>query len=244
MIVHLGKTKVVFGTQSGVWMGQEEGPFDLVLPNIDVDQLSTLGNKLLVLNRKKRNLIAYRFNAWQDWCVVKRTSVICFTVGRIRNQDIIVYLTKRLHTTWLVIIVPTSSSRLGKHWFKKYITEHKVSIKDPTTLGVMGDAVFVRSPRYGIERIKIDIQETQRVFHGVNVGMVAIGKTGIVCDTQNAYAVSLWEPHEVDRLVRIKFESPPIHHVAVMYPYLIAFASAVIEVRHMKTVRKLVMYKL
>ncbi|KAG2210896.1 hypothetical protein INT47_000050, partial [Mucor saturninus] len=227
-----GKSMVVFGTQSGVWMGQEEGPFDLVLPNVDVYQLCTLRNKLLVLNRQKRNLIAYRLNAWQDWCVVKRTSVTCFTVGRIRNQDVIVYLTKRLHTTWLVIIVP--SSRLGKHWFKKYITEHKVSIKDPTTLQVTGDSVFVRSHRFGIERIEIDIPETQIVFRGVNVGMVALLKTGIVCDSQYAYAVSLWEKCEVDRLVRIKFESP-IHHVAVMYPYLIAFSSSVIEVRHMET---------
>lgn len=230
----------VFGTQSGVWMGPDDGPFQLVLPNQDVFQLEILQDKLILLTQK-RHLIAYRLDSLKDWCVVKRLCVTCFTVGKIRSQAVIIYLTKRLQTTWLVIIVPSAQSS-KKHWFKKYIMEHKVSIKDPTTIKIIQDSVFIRSDRYGLERIDIaatvndGMVKTQMVFQGPNVDMVALSTTGIVCDSQHAYAVSLFDHVQLDhRLIRIKFESP-IQHVAVVYPYLVAFASSVIEVRNIETV--------
>lgn len=238
-IVYLNQNMVVFGTQSGVWMGPDDGPFQLVLPNQDVFQLDILQDKLIILTQKHL-LIAYSLISITDWCVVKRSFVNCFTVGKIRNQPVIIYLTKRLQTTWLVIIVPSVLS-IKKHWFKKYIMEHKVSIKDPTTIQIINDSVFIRSDRYGIERIDIattanDLSvETHLVFMGPNVGMVSL-KSGFVCDSQYAYSVSLFDHVQANHhLIRIRFESP-INHIAIVYPYLVAFASSVIEVRNIETV--------
>lgn len=148
---------IVFGTPNGVWMGSRDAskPFRLVLPNQDVQQISVLEKKLIVLvnDNKQFMLVAYAlksmietFNCYHpsaaavealpspklDWCMIKRSSVICFTVGKIREQSVIVYLTKRLQTTWLVIIIPNSDSLntpscfhhsvIKNHWYKKYRT--------------------------------------------------------------------------------------------------------------------------
>jgi hypothetical protein len=136
---------MAFGTQCGVWIGPRDGsrPFQLVLHNQDVHQLSVLHDKLIVLthDNKQHSLIAYSLKSIipstteeeehrypLDWCVVKRSSVICFTVGKVRNQSVIIYLTRRLQTTWLVIIVPDNIeddddddvNNHKNHWFKKY----------------------------------------------------------------------------------------------------------------------------
>lgn len=126
---------VALGSQSGVWMGPRDGsrPFQLVLPNQDVYQVSVLQDKLIVLTQdnKHRLLIAYNLKSILgdkqdlDWCVVKRSFVICFTVGKIRNQSVIIYLTRRLQKTWLVIIVP-SLTHMKNHWFKKYRMVKKI----------------------------------------------------------------------------------------------------------------------
>lgn len=111
-----------------------------VLPDFDVQQLFILNNKIIVLyNGNKQNMLiayglktmvdSYRssqpFNvATMDWCMIKRSSVICFTVGKIRNQTVIAYLTRRAQTIWLVIIVPNDTisqpTFSRNHWFKKY----------------------------------------------------------------------------------------------------------------------------
>jgi hypothetical protein len=128
---------VVFGTSHGIWMGSRDTScFYPVLPNLDVQQLNIVHDKLIVLivENKQTMLIAYGlksmvdsfrsshpFNvATLDWCMIKRSSAICFTVGKIRNQAVIAYLTKRSQMTWLVIIVPNASNK--NHWFKKYRT--------------------------------------------------------------------------------------------------------------------------
>ncbi|KAG2237627.1 hypothetical protein INT48_004530, partial [Thamnidium elegans] len=191
------------GSQSGVWMGPRDGsrPFQLVLPNQDVYQLSVLQDKLIVLTQdnKHRLLIAYNLKSILgdkqdlDWCVVKRSFVICFT-------------------------------------------EHIVSIKDPNDIQIINDSVFIRSDRYGIERIDISTKvmdlfvETRKIFTGSNIGLLSLG---FVCDPHYAYAVPLFEKADKG-LVRMKFESV-VNHVAMIYPYLVAFSSSVIEVRHIET---------
>jgi hypothetical protein len=148
---------ILFGTQNGVWMGSLDAsnkPFRLVLANQNVQQVSVLEKKLIVLvqDNKQSMLIAYAlksmveaFNCYSsssiedlsppklDWCMIKRSSVICFTVGKIREQPVIMYLTKRLQTIWLVIIIPNYDdlnkqlplfhhSTIKNHWYKKYRT--------------------------------------------------------------------------------------------------------------------------
>lgn len=97
--------------------------------------------------------------------------------------------------------------------------------------------MFIRSDRYGIERIDISTKvmdlfvETRKIFTGCNIGLLSLG---FVCDPHYAYAVPLFE--QADKgLVRMKFESV-VNHVAMIYPYLVAFSSSVIEVRHIETV--------
>lgn len=140
-------------------------PFQLVLADKDVHQISVMENKLIVLihDNKQFMLTAYAlksmikaFNFYYqthtpeaaslslnhradlDWCMIKRSSVICFAVGKIREQSVIVYLTKRLQTIWLVIIIPNHDSLnrpyfhhsvIKNHWYKKYRT---VSVTRPT----------------------------------------------------------------------------------------------------------------
>lgn len=125
---------IALGTQNGVWWKprdeQQQQPFQLVLPNQDVHRLSVLGDKLIVMRQEDKHhlLIAYSLKSIimnerdLDWCVVKTSSVLCFTVGKIRNQPVIIYLTKRLQSTWLVIIVPNENTTKSHHWFKKYKT--------------------------------------------------------------------------------------------------------------------------
>ncbi|KAI9354668.1 hypothetical protein BD770DRAFT_473904 [Pilaira anomala] len=237
---------VAVGSQNGVWMGPEDGsrPFELVLPNQDVYQISVLQDKLVVLTQdtKHRCLVAYCLRSILesttelDWCVVKRSFVICFTVGKIRQQPVIVYLTKRLQKTWLVIIVPSSHSK--NHWFKKYRTEHSISIKDPNEIQIINDAVFIRSDRNGIERIDISCTtvmdlfvESYKVFNRPNIGLLSLG---FVCDSHWVYAAPLFETVDTKGLVRMRFEAQ-VHHVALVFPYLVAFSTSVIEIRHIET---------
>ncbi|GAA5800893.1 hypothetical protein HPULCUR_006332 [Helicostylum pulchrum] len=212
------KSMVALGSQSGVWMGPRDGsrPFQLVLPNQDVYQVSVLQDKLIVLTQdnKHRLLIAYNLKS---------------ILGDKQDLD------WRLQKTWLVIIVP-SLTHMKNHWFKKYRMEHIVSIKDPNDIQIINDSVFIRSDRHGVERIDISTKvmdlfvETRKIFTGSNVGVLSMG---FVCDPQYAYAVPLFE--QADKgLVRMKFESV-VNNVAMIYPYLVAFSSSVIEVRHIET---------
>ncbi|KAI9478132.1 MAG: hypothetical protein EXX96DRAFT_483067, partial [Benjaminiella poitrasii] len=140
-------TTFVFGASSGIWMGSRENSckgFQLILPDQDVHKLSILGNKLIaMIHKDKENmLVAYDLKSMVkaftlsdlpsrtlDWCMIKRSAVICFTTGKIRDQPVIIYLTRRLQTVWLVIVIPSyeenpTASKLSSkaHWFKKYRT--------------------------------------------------------------------------------------------------------------------------
>ena len=240
---------VAFGTPYGIWIGSRDGSTrpQLALPNVNVQKLAVLGDKLIahVYDNKQHMLIAYDIkplveNQHVDWCMIKRSSIICFTVGQIRNQSVIIYLTKRLQTTWLVIIVQNGEPNNKNHWYKKYRTEYLVSLKEPNEIQIMYDAVFVRSERYGVERVEI-FQEPSAilssvahwVFLGMNTGLITCKDRGIVCDGQYAYSVSLFE--SAGALVKIKFESQ-VQQVATVYPYLIAFSPNVIEIRNIETV--------
>jgi hypothetical protein len=107
----------------------------------------------------------------------------------------------------------------------------------------MRDAVFIRSERYGIERVDIFKEPsvilhavTNWVFVGSNTGLILALNNGTVCDTQYAYSVSLFDTKS-EALLKINYESQ-VRHVAMVYPYLIAFSSSVIEVRNIETVSK------
>lgn len=250
------KSMIALGTQNGVWWKprDEQRPFQLVLPNQDVHQLSVLGDKLIVMRQEDKHhlLIAYSLNSIMkecdlDWCVVKTSSVLCFTVGKIRNQPVIVYLTKRLQSTWLVIIVPNENTTKSHHWFKKYKTEYKVTIKDATNIQIIRDTVFVQSDRYGIERIDITTdhqKDANWTFMGTNVGLLSTRSNGLVCTLHHAYSVALFDRHlhqcenNSKALIRTKFESQ-VCSVALIHPYLIAFSPSVIEIRDIETTKLL-----
>lgn len=107
----------------------------------------------------------------------------------------------------------------------------------------MYDAAFVQSDRYGIERIDLSTtlinhaSATNWVFTGSNTGLVSSGINGTVCDHMHAYSVSLFD-QVPNTLTKLKFESS-IHHAAIVFPYLIAFSTSVIEIRNIQTVRQL-----
>lgn len=248
---HIGfhSNLVAFGTPYGLWIGSRDGSTQpqLVLPNVNVQKIAVMNDKIIaqVHKNKQQMLIAYDVpplikSQHVDWCMIKRSSVICFAIGQIRNQPVIVYLTKRLQTTWLVIIVQNEKPCTRNHWYKKYRTEYLVSIKEPSDIQIMYDAVFVRSERYGVERVDIFSDPsallnsvTHWVYLGLNTGLITCKDRGIVCDQQHAYSVSLFESGGA--LVKIKFECQ-IQQVAIVYPYLIAFSPNVIEVRNVETV--------
>jgi hypothetical protein len=252
---------VAIGTQCGLWIGSRDTSppsFQVVLKNQDVHQFSILQDKLIVLthDNKQNNssLIAYKLNSILnqeqqdlDWCAVKRSSVICFTVGKVRNQSIIAYLTKRLQTTWLVIVVPDSHNSERSNWFKKYKVEYKVTIKDPTDIQIINDSMLIRSDRNGVERIDISSSSTNNatntnIFTGPNVGLLSNTtdkRHGLVCDSQYIYSVSLFD--NTQRLIRTRFESQ-VNHIAIVYPYLVAFSSSVIEIRNIETVSAMFCY--
>ncbi|KAK4510331.1 uncharacterized protein ATC70_004761 [Mucor velutinosus] len=239
---------VAFGTPYGLWIGPRDGTTQpqLVLPNVNVQKMAVMNDKIIaqVHDNKQHMLIAYDVQPLiksqrVDWCMIKRSSVICFAIGQIRSQPVIVYLTKRLQTTWLVIIVQNEKPCTKNHWYKKYRTEYLVSIKEPNDIQIMYDAVFVRSERYGVERVDIFKDPsailnsaTHWVYLGMNTGLITCKDRGIVCDQQHAYSVSLFESGGA--LVKIKFECQ-IQQVAVVYPYLIAFSPNVIEIRDIET---------
>ncbi|KAL9550242.1 hypothetical protein MBANPS3_004827 [Mucor bainieri] len=239
---------VAFGTPYGLWVGSRDGTMQpqLALPNVNVQRIAVMNDKIIahVHDNKQHMLIAYDVqplikSQQVDWCMIKRSSVICFAIGQIKNQPVIVYLTKRLQTTWLVIIVQNEKPCTRNHWYKKYRTEYLVSIKEPSDLQIMYDAVFVRSERYGIERVDIFKDPsailnsvTHWVYLGMNTGLITYKDRGIVCDQQHAYSVSLFESGGA--LVKIKFECQ-IQQVAVVYPYLVAFSPNVIEIRNLET---------
>lgn len=129
---------VALGTQHGVWVGTKDNsiPFQLVLSNQDVHQLNVLQDNLLVLNHDNKqnssSLIAYNLKSIiveeqeqiqtclsLDWCAVKRSMVICFTTGELKNQSVIAYLTKRLQSIWLVLVVPGNHANDRSNWYKK-----------------------------------------------------------------------------------------------------------------------------
>ncbi|KAI8647212.1 hypothetical protein BD408DRAFT_473554 [Parasitella parasitica] len=242
------KHLVGFGTPCGLWVGFRDGLTapHLVLPHANIQKIAVLSDKLImqVHDNKQHMLIAYDIkplieDQHMDWCMIKRSSVICFTVGRIRSQPVIVYLTKRLQTTWLVIIVRNEKPYAKNHWYKKYRTEYSVSVKEPSEIQIIQDAVFVRSERYGVERMDIFREPSAIlnpmpywVFLGANIGLISYKDKGIVCDSQHAYSISLFESNSA--LVKIKFECQA-QQVAVVYPFLIAFSSNVIEVRNIET---------
>ncbi|CAO3635320.1 unnamed protein product [Mucor hiemalis] len=248
------KSMIALGTQNGVWWRprDEQKPFQLVLPNQDVHQLNVLDDKLIVMRQEDKHhlLIAYSLKSIMDeqsldWCVVKTNSVLCFTVGKIRNQSVIVYLTKRLQSTWLVIIVPNEKTTKNHHWFKKYKTEYKVTTKEATNIQIIRDSVFIQSDRYGIERIDITLENQKDAywaFMGTNVGLLSTRSNGLVCDSHYAYSVALFDRHQCGDnskgLIRIKFESQACS-VALIHPYLIAFSPTVIEIRDIETTKLL-----
>ncbi|GAN01138.1 hypothetical protein MAM1_0005d00569 [Mucor ambiguus] len=239
---------VAFGTPYGLWIGSRDDATQpqLVLPNVNIQRIAVMNDKIIaqVHDNKQHMLIAYDVqplikSQHVDWCMIKRSSVLCFAIGQIRSQPVIVYLTKRLQTTWLVIIVQNEKPCTRNHWYKRYRTEYLVSIKEPNDIQIMYDAVFVRSERYGIERVDIFKDPsvilnsvTHWVYLGMNTGLITSKDRGIVCDQQHAYSVSLFESGGA--LVKIKFECQ-IQQVAVVYPYLIAFSPNVIEIRDIGT---------
>ncbi|EPB83211.1 hypothetical protein HMPREF1544_10059 [Mucor circinelloides 1006PhL] len=239
---------VAFGTPYGLWIGSRDGSTQpqLVLPNVNVQKMAVLNDKIItqVHDNKQHMLIAYDIkplieSQHVDWCMIKRSSVICFAIGQIRNQPVIVYLTRRLQTTWLVIIVQNEKPCTRNHWYKKYRTEYLVSIKEPNDIQIMYDAVIVRSERYGVERVDIFKDPstilnsmTHWVYLGMNTGLITYKDRGIVCDHQHAYSVSLFESGGA--LVKIKFECQ-LQQVAIVYPYLVAFSPNVIEIRDIET---------
>lgn len=247
--IEFHRNLVAFGTPYGIWIGPRDGSTQpqLALPNVNVQKMAVLDNKLVahVHDNKQHMLIAYDIkhlvnNQHVDWCMIKRSSVICFTIGQIRNQPVIVYLTKRLQTTWLVIIVQNEKPSTKNHWYKKYRTEYLVSLKEPNEIQIMYDAVFIQSERYGVERVDIFKEPSATlssvahwVFLGMNTGVITCNDRGIVCDGQHAYSVSLFESGGA--LVKIKFECQ-VQQVTTIYPYLIAFSSNVIEIRNIETV--------
>lgn len=240
---------MAFGTPYGLWIGSRDGSTQpqLVLPNVNVQKMAVLNDKIItqVHDNKQHMLIAYDIkplieSQHVDWCMIKRSSVICFAIGQIRNQPVIVYLTRRLQTTWLVIIVQNEKPCTRNHWYKKYRTEYLVSIKEPNDIQIMYDAVIVRSERYGVERVDIFKDPstilnsmTHWVYLGMNTGLITYKDRGIVCDHQHAYSVSLFESGGA--LVKIKFECQ-LQQVAIVYPYLVAFSPNVIEIRDIETV--------
>ncbi|KAF1803788.1 hypothetical protein FB192DRAFT_1245787, partial [Mucor lusitanicus] len=120
---------VAFGTPYGLWIGSRDGTTQpqLVLPNVNVQKMAVMNDKIIaqVHDNKQHMIIAYDVQALLkrqhvDWCMIKRSSVVCFAIGQIRNQPVIVYLTKRLQTTWLVIIIQSEKPCTKNHWYKKY----------------------------------------------------------------------------------------------------------------------------
>jgi hypothetical protein len=120
------------GTPTGVSIGPSDGSSQpqLVLSLPFVQQITVLDDKLIVFSGAHNSqLVAYgihsllcssnsKDNPAQDWCMIKRSMVICFTTGKVRNQSVIVYLTQEQDDVWLVVIVPTAGQ--SHHWFKKY----------------------------------------------------------------------------------------------------------------------------
>ena len=242
--VYQGKHRVALGAQSGVWLGSLGGPFHLALPNQDVHQLGVIGDTLIVMRQENKHhlLVAYSLQSILSqqgdlgWCIIKRSSVLCFTLGTIRHQQVIVYLTKRLGGTFLVIIVP-NTVRTGHNWFKKYKVEYKIAVKDVTNIQIIKDSVYLRSDKFGIERIDIEPQSTTHWTYQLNsVGLLSHGN-GFVCDAHRVYSIALNEDTGAT-LERLKFESH-VNDVAMVYPYLVAFSTSVIEIRNIETVRNI-----
>ncbi|RCH79901.1 hypothetical protein CU098_004949, partial [Rhizopus stolonifer] len=247
---------VAIGTQTGIWIGSRNGSsaFELVLPNRDVRQLAVIDDKLIALiqDNKDQFLIAYSLHSLRqcflhqqqdiDSYVIKQSNIISFSVGKIRNQPVIMYLTRRLKSTWLVVVVPTVEDAASKSWYKKFGSEYKVTVKNPTELHIIADAVFVRSEQYGIERIDVLCEPSlflhsaaNWVYIGANIALIPLSQHhhhyGIVCDGQCVYTVALFQKLSTKQLTpKIKFESQ-VNYVAFINHYLIGFSSTVIEIR-------------
>ncbi|KAI8990990.1 hypothetical protein BDF20DRAFT_908812 [Mycotypha africana] len=311
---------VVFGTPFGVYMGSNEYgstmPYHLVLPNQDVYRLAVWGDRLIVQAREEKEqmmLVAYALEPLIDafhrrtaglstsnamtgwWCMIKRSDVICFTVGCLRGQPVIVYLTKRLQATWLVIVVPNDNSSnsnllnktpslslspitatekrpihsMGRyHWYKKYRTEFEVNVKNPCEVQIVDNILFVRSAKNGVERIDIfnknapstaaamlQMKKVNWAFIGKNSSFSIIrsltkNNTVDACCHGNHYCYAVASESQYVHILsvpsspaisnnnnilrKVRFESQ-VHHVSVLYPFLVAFSKSVIEIRHLET---------
>jgi uncharacterized UPF0160 family protein len=91
----------------------------------------------------------------------------------------------------------------------------------------------------------IDSIATKNIFTGPNIGLLSMATNGefFVCDSQHAYSVSLFDHHQQQQrgLMRIKFESQVNSIAAIVFPYIVAFSSSVIEIRNIETVRSLLL---
>ncbi|KAI8884101.1 hypothetical protein K501DRAFT_272036 [Backusella circina FSU 941] len=268
------------GTQNGILIGLTDGSSQpqLVLALPFAQQISVLDDKLIVLSgTNKSELVAYGIHSlmhsftsienqtkdttrFQDWCMIKRKSVICFAIGKVRNQSVIVYLTQDQEDIWLVVVVPTGHADQSDHWFKKYKVTYKVSIKNPNAIQLMYDAAFIQSNENGVERINItpfeSSMKTEEGDHHCefqqhvvdskilvtvpNIGFVLLPHifstcVGVTSNSHCAWFCSLDHRYELPLTQHhIQFESQ-VNRIAVVYPYLVAFSLSVIEIRHLKT---------
>lgn len=169
---------MALGTQSGVWIGPRDGSQDfwLALAHDDCQQLAIIGGHVLLVraHNRKKSLIAYdlervcqpqqpeshhhhHYHRHLHYWVVRSRSVISFTVGTIRGQTVLCYLTRRRRsrgTCALVMMVFRTTQHGIASWFQKK-KEYRLQFRDASHVQIAHDAVFVQSIAHGVERIDL-----------------------------------------------------------------------------------------
>ncbi|CAO3657221.1 unnamed protein product [Mucor hiemalis] len=252
-----GRKMVALGTQQGVWMGKESGDtasFKRVLSVTDVNQIAVLPAQSILLVLADKVLTAYPLAQLdpyviQDSTCNDRTLVITMkrkgsdshfkayepTCGDLKDPK-----------NSKLLVTKTSFMSKPPAWFKIY-KEFYIGM-DSTAVHFLKSKVLVACQR-GFEVIDLehlnevnanfpDLRNRDYQFLGDLPKPMSIfrcnEKNFMLCYDKLAFLMSTRGDYVKDGYKRIEWESNPLS-VAFHYPYVLAFDSKFIEVRHAET---------
>ncbi|RCH99782.1 RHO1 GDP-GTP exchange protein 2 [Rhizopus azygosporus] len=205
---YLNQSFIVFGTSSGVYMMPIEGTkVRCVISGKNAKQLGVFGDELIVL--MSDILLAYRLEV-----IVKAYECISdpLDYAVIKQSCVVCFEIGTVHKQSAIVFASGSPGQ---------------EVKLSTT-------ILISCAKYRFKKLeKIGLKQIDggMLFDGESTGVVVFEKKKYIYDGQN---VDIFPLFSHASLKRIKFDCV-IHQLVVCYPFLIAFCSSVIEIRHIET---------
>ncbi|KAG0796350.1 hypothetical protein G6F16_002584 [Rhizopus arrhizus] len=215
---YMNQSFIGLGSLSGVWIlpSKGEGQVKWVIRGQKVNSLSVLDDKVIVLSANA--LLSYPLQEWMNDCkastlsahAFKSSRVMCSQTGTLRSQPVVAYITKKSQQKDSTLTTLTLTPSSG-HWLKKY---------------KKANMIFLSSPSEGIQRADGTV-----IVDGPHTGFTIHEQRMFVYHGHQVQIIDLLN-HTPSR--KIQFEST-VHQLAIHPPYLIAFSSLLIEIKHIET---------